>query len=164
MQELYRQVCSGELTQTAKELRSLRCRYAHNNVGFYMIGPLKMEELNLDPFVAVYYEAIYDHEIEQIIAAVEQKVERSKVRGYKTSIYSEMRTSKQGWLHDQHYLENLRQRVEDITKLSTASAEPWQVVNYGMGGHYAPHYDFSMVSTTDNHTICFTYQILLSVS
>ncbi|TMW47303.1 hypothetical protein DOY81_007613, partial [Sarcophaga bullata] len=143
LQELYRQVCNGELTQTAKELRNLRCRYAHNNVGFYMIGPLKMEQLNLDPFVAVYYEAINDHEIEQIIAATEQRVEKSKVGAYKTSIYSELRTSKHAWLWNESYLENLRQRIEDITALSTASEEPLQVVNYGMGGHYAPHYDFA---------------------
>ena len=124
-----------------------------------MIGPLKMEELSLDPFVAVYYEAIYDHEIEQILADTEQNVERSKVGAYKTSIYSEKRTSKHAWLYDQPYLEKLRQRVEDITVLSTASAEPLQVVNYGMGGHYAPHYDFSMVGTSNNHLILLFFYL-----
>lgn len=38
------------------------------------------------------------------------------------------------------------QRIEDMTGLSTSTAEELQVVNYGIGGHYEPHYDFARVS------------------
>ena len=33
-------------------------------------------------------------------------------------------------------------RIEDMTGLSTASAEPFHVLNYGVGGHYDAHVDF----------------------
>lgn len=32
-----------------------------------------------------------------------------------------------------------------MTGLNTETAEELQVVNYGVGGHYDPHYDFARV-------------------
>lgn len=56
------------------------------------------------------------------------------------------------WLWDQTsydgFIPTLSKRIEMITGLSTqyrelfSSAEPFQVVNYGMGGQYEPHVDF----------------------
>lgn len=39
---------------------------------------------------------------------------------------------------------SLDNRVESITGLSTGTAEPYQIVNYGLGGHFMPHYDAFM--------------------
>lgn len=36
------------------------------------------------------------------------------------------------------------QRVADMTGLSMISAEPLQVLNYGVGGHYEPHFDWDL--------------------
>lgn len=55
------------------------------------------------------------------------------------------RISKSAWLRDyEHkYINDIAQRVEDITGLTTNTAEELQVVNYGIGGHYDPHFDFA---------------------
>ncbi len=36
-------------------------------------------------------------------------------------------------------------RVGDITGLDMDTAEDLQVVNYGIGGHYEPHFDYARV-------------------
>lgn len=41
------------------------------------------------------------------------------------------------------YIKTIFQRIEDMTELTTKSAESLQVLNYGIGGHYVPHFDFS---------------------
>ena len=40
----------------------------------------------------------------------------------------------------------MSRRVEDIAGLTVSTAEELQVVNYGIGGHYEPHFDFARVS------------------
>lgn len=37
-------------------------------------------------------------------------------------------------------------RVEHMTSMTVDTAEELQVVNYGIGGHYEPHFDFARVS------------------
>lgn len=57
------------------------------------------------------------------------------------------RISKSAWLKDQEdeIIRNIALRVEDMTGLTTETAEELQVVNYGIGGHYEPHFDFARV-------------------
>ena len=43
------------------------------------------------------------------------------------------------------YVERVDRRIEDVTGLTMETAEQLQVVNYGIGGHYEPHYDFARV-------------------
>ncbi|KNC20777.1 hypothetical protein FF38_00113 [Lucilia cuprina] len=129
---LYNQVCRGELSQTDAEMRNLHCRYVTNNIPYYFIGPFKMEELNHEPFVAFYHQAIYDGEIDQIKKAVGNNVVRSLIG---SNQLSEKRTSKQSWLYwDKHkFLNKIYQRLEDITGLSMSTGEAMQVANYGIG-------------------------------
>lgn len=61
------------------------------------------------------------------------------------------RISKSAWLRDiEHkYIRDIGQRVEDMTGLSVSTAEELQVVNYGIGGHYEPHFDFARKEETN---------------
>lgn len=55
------------------------------------------------------------------------------------------RISKSGWLKDEEHksVRDISRRVEDMTGLTVSTAEELQVVNYGIGGHYEPHFDFA---------------------
>lgn len=45
------------------------------------------------------------------------------------------------YMEKKYSLELLDARIESFTGRYTQSAEPYQVVNYGLGGHYVPHHD-----------------------
>ena len=52
------------------------------------------------------------------------------------------------WLNDgdSQIVKNANRRVEAVTGLQMATAEELQISNYGIGGHYEPHFDFARVS------------------
>ncbi|CAI8053280.1 Prolyl 4-hydroxylase subunit alpha-1, partial [Geodia barretti] len=54
-----------------------------------------------------------------------------------------------GWLSSEDdplgYVDRIDRRIEDFTGLTMSTAEQLQVVNYGIGGQYEPHYDFARV-------------------
>lgn len=60
---------------------------------------------------------------------------------------AQYRISKSAWLKEEEHkhIADVSQRVSDITGLTMATAEELQVVNYGIGGHYEPHFDFARV-------------------
>ncbi|CAF5192580.1 unnamed protein product, partial [Rotaria magnacalcarata] len=49
------------------------------------------------------------------------------------------------WLRneDSPVIARLSRLIEAITNLSMITAEDLQIANYGVGGHYEPHFDFS---------------------
>lgn len=71
------------------------------------------------------------------------------MQNYKTGEleFADYRISKSAWLKEQEdvVVANVAKRVEAMTGLTTETAEELQVVNYGVGGHYDPHYDFARV-------------------
>lgn len=75
------------------------------------------------------------------------------MQNYKTGEleFADYRISKSAWLkeHEDAVVANVAKRVEVMTGLTTETAEELQVVNYGVGGHYDPHYDFARVCTGD---------------
>ena len=42
-------------------------------------------------------------------------------------------------------IENIYQKVADLSGLNMDTSEELQVSNYGIGGHYEPHFDFARV-------------------
>ncbi|XP_055906471.1 prolyl 4-hydroxylase subunit alpha-1-like [Eupeodes corollae] len=142
----YEKVCRGEVKQSPTEERPLRCRNFHRNVPYRLLMPFKMEELNLDPYVVVFHDVIRDAEIEPIKEISKPGMTRSQVRandgdGTTATLY---RTSQNTWLkyHVLPETETLSRRLGDITGLDMDANEELQVANYGIGGHYEPHFDF----------------------
>lgn len=62
----YSSLCRNELQPMPSKLAPLRCRYVTNDVPFLRIGPLKLEEHSLDPYIVSYLDVIYDSEIEYL--------------------------------------------------------------------------------------------------
>eukprot|EP00794_Sanderia_malayensis_P012290 gene12290-13555_t len=73
-----------------------------------------------------------------------QRATVSDTETYKLQVAS-YRISKSGWLSDEDHkiVSAISQRMEAVTGLSTKTAEDLQVANYGIGGHYEAHYDWS---------------------
>lgn len=81
------------------------------------------------------------------------------------------RVSKSAWIQDVEHkcVRDVGQRVNDMTGLDMKSAEHLQVVNYGIGGHYEPHFDFfsseDVVEDRNNNriaTVLFYVRITIS--
>lgn len=72
--KVYEMVCRGEITQHPEELAKLKCRYVDNISPFLKIAPLKLEELNLKPYIVLYHQVMYDNEIEVIKTMAKPKV------------------------------------------------------------------------------------------
>lgn len=144
---------------------------------FSKLARIKIEEVNLNPDIFIYHSVIYDKEIEIIKALAESLVWKYFfVYNYlfnNSNVYNQIQTAQvydefTGLLRssnsrvaksvfisdDKHkYLRDISARIEDMTGIKTKTAEPLQILNYGMGGHYDPHVDFfpSGYDEPDNH-------------
>lgn len=149
--EPYEALCRNEVHPEPAIMAKLHCRYVTNNSPFLKIAPLKLEEAYHRPDIVIYHDVIYNKEIEVIQQLAKPRFERSAVQddtgndtddGTATVAY---RISKSAWLEDEDhkYVADIALRLEDMTGLITSTAEPLQVANYGIGGHYEPHIDFA---------------------
>lgn len=150
----------------------LRCYYVTNNVPYLLLQPVKAEDAYPNPRIVIYHDVLSDNEIETIKRLAQPRVridlrlrspvcqvngptfslqfKRATARNFATGKQdiAEYRISKSSWLrNDEHrYVAGVSRRIEDITGLEMDTAEELQVVNYGIGGHYEPHLDYSTVS------------------
>lgn len=136
--------CRGELKPNEEVLSKLSCSYVENDVAFLKIAPLKQEQISLDPYIVVYHDVAYDSEIEVLKRMAKPRFKRATVQNHKTGELevAHYRISKSAWLKDEEHevVATIVQRVKDMTGLTMDTAEELQVVNYGIGGHYEPHY------------------------
>ncbi|KAI4458952.1 prolyl 4-hydroxylase alpha subunit [Holotrichia oblita] len=144
----------GEIRPSDEILAELKCRYMHNGNPFLKIAPFKVEEAYLDPQILIFHDVMADHEIATIKALARPHFQRATVQNFTTgtSKTANYRISKTAWLiktiHE--HIKDVVQRVGDMTGLTMKSAEDLQVVNYGIGGHYEPHYDFAKKEETNS--------------
>ncbi|XP_058444730.1 prolyl 4-hydroxylase subunit alpha-1-like [Malaya genurostris] len=145
--KLYEQLCRGEANRSVADTSRLTCRYVTNKSAFLRIAPLKLEEAHLKPYIVIYHDVMSDKEIDVMKRLAKPRFRRATVQNYKTGELevANYRISKSAWLKDEEhpYVKTIGQRVEDMTDLAMSTAEELQVVNYGIGGHYEPHFDFA---------------------
>ncbi|XP_005105812.2 prolyl 4-hydroxylase subunit alpha-1 [Aplysia californica] len=132
----------------------LSCSYAKGLSG---LAVWKQEVLSRDPYIAVFYDVITKREATSIMNTGAKILEGSGVMGKNKTSLLHHRLSASSWLWDNHTdtTLNLSRRVEEITSLRTefrdhgTLAEPFQIVNYGLGGHYFPHMDYHLQHVID---------------
>lgn len=139
--DIYKRVCRDEIVPSPSQQKDLRCRYKTGPASYLRLMTYKMEELSLEPYAVVFYDAISDREIDQIKSYAQLNIQVSLTIGHEGLV--DHRISKTTWMpyNDFDFLKPVSERIVDLTGLSMVNAEHLQVVNYGMGGHYEPHTD-----------------------
>ncbi|XP_026481964.1 prolyl 4-hydroxylase subunit alpha-1-like [Ctenocephalides felis] len=145
--ELYEKLCRGELGLGPREQASLKCHLVTNDNPYLLIGPFKVEEVHRFPRILIFHDIIYDTEIATIKRMAQPRFKRATVQNYKTGELetANYRISKSAWLksEEHRHVYAVAERVRMMTGLEVDTAEELQVVNYGIGGHYEPHFDFA---------------------
>ncbi|KAJ6630486.1 Prolyl 4-hydroxylase subunit alpha-2 [Pseudolycoriella hygida] len=142
----YEMLCRKEISMSPAVASKLKCKYVTNRSPFLKIAPLKLEEANLEPYIVVYHDVMFDSEIDFIKELAKPRFKRATVGNNKhgLGVVADYRISKSAWLEDKEHkiLQQISRRVEDMTGLISEKSEKLQVVNYGIGGYYVPHLDF----------------------
>ncbi|NWV06141.1 P4HA3 hydroxylase, partial [Ptilonorhynchus violaceus] len=128
-----------------ERLLRLSCSYETNSSPYLLLQPAKKEMVWIRPYVALYHDFISDAEAETIKELAGPWLQRSVVASGEKQQKAEYRISKSAWLKDTAHpvVRALDQRIAAVTGLDLRPpyAEYLQVVNYGLGGHYEPHFD-----------------------
>ncbi|NWT61022.1 P4HA3 hydroxylase, partial [Erythrocercus mccallii] len=133
------------LQPAPEQLPHLSCSYETNSSPYLLLQPAKKEMVRIQPYVALYHDFITDAEAETIKGLAGPWLQRSVVASGEKQQKAEYRISKSAWLKDtaDPVVRALDGRIAAVTGLDLRPpyAEYLQVVNYGLGGHYEPHFD-----------------------
>uniref|UniRef100_A0AAR5PQR8 procollagen-proline 4-dioxygenase n=2 Tax=Dendroctonus ponderosae TaxID=77166 RepID=A0AAR5PQR8_DENPD len=151
--DLYEALCRGEVSTPVEVQAKLKCRYLSRDNPFLKLAPFKVEEAHLEPDLFIFHDVMSDKEIETIKRLAQPRFRRATVQNSQTGALetAQYRISKSAWLKNEEHkhIADVARRVEDMTGLSMETAEELQVVNYGIGGHYEPHFDFARKEETN---------------
>ncbi|XP_071543511.1 prolyl 4-hydroxylase subunit alpha-3-like isoform X2 [Panulirus ornatus] len=145
--EQYVRLCRGEDIRTANITSRLYCRYVSNNSPLYVIGPLRMEVHSLRPYVVSVAGVVSRGEAREVREVATTYLDHSSTVKYNgDQEIGHLRTSSTAWLweHDSHHLPHLTYRIQQLLGVNAEQhygSEAYQVVNYGVGGHYSVHHD-----------------------
>ncbi|XP_070607612.1 LOW QUALITY PROTEIN: prolyl 4-hydroxylase subunit alpha-3 [Erythrolamprus reginae] len=141
--DAYEQLCQRLGSQPAHP--RLSCSYETNRNPWLTLQPLKKEVLHPQPELALYHDFVTPFEAEKIKALAAPGLQRSVVASGEKQERVDYRISQSAWLKDNldPVIRSLGRRAAALTGLNirTPYAEYLQVVNYGLGGHYEPHFD-----------------------
>ncbi|TDG38115.1 hypothetical protein AWZ03_015463, partial [Drosophila navojoa] len=106
-----------------------------------------MEEVSLDPYIVMYHNAISDSEIEDMKQqATEFANGLSSSLELNATIKPEIVARMQLVENMSPVMDRINVRITDITGFEVDEFKPVQVANYGIGGYFMPHFDYT---TTD---------------
>lgn len=136
----YGRGCRGEFVG----ISNLYCVYKFGTSPFLLLAPIKMEIRLLNPFIIVFHDVLSPREIDELQKLARPLLERTTVVKFKKYEKDSRRTSKGTWIERDHnnLTKRIERRITDMVELDLRYSEPFQVMNYGLGGHYAAHEDF----------------------
>ncbi|XP_052858383.1 prolyl 4-hydroxylase subunit alpha-2 isoform X2 [Drosophila gunungcola] len=112
---------------------SLRCRYFSEGSPFLRLAPMKLEQLNLEPFIGLYHEVVSREEQQDLMYLTRSRLEHRQVD--RSSAEAEVAANASD------HVKRLHRRIEDMTGLDLKDSEPLTVFNYGIGGQQFIHMD-----------------------
>ncbi|XP_040902432.1 prolyl 4-hydroxylase subunit alpha-3 [Toxotes jaculatrix] len=144
--DTYERLCQTQGSQPMHfENPRLFCDYFTNDNPGLLLLPVRREVLSLQPYVVLYHNFITDTEAEDIKSLAQPGLSRSVVAAGEKQATADYRISKSAWLKGSAHsiVGKLDQRISMVTGLNVNHpyGEYLQVVNYGIGGHYEPHFD-----------------------
>ncbi|KAG9348503.1 hypothetical protein JZ751_002239 [Albula glossodonta] len=142
----YEWLCQTQGSQPKHyENQRLFCDYFSNGSPSLLLRPMRREVMSLQPYVVLYHSFVTSGEAESIRDLAQPWLKRSVVASGEKQATAEYRISKSAWLKETAHpvVEKVDQRITALTGLNLQQpyAEYLQVVNYGIGGHYEPHFD-----------------------
>ena len=159
LSEKYEDLCRHYPKLPENEEKKLKYFYWTNNQHPSLVmSPVKLEILYSSPQIVRFYDVVTDVEIDHLIQVAKPKLFRSGVGGSP----SLNRTSQNAFVEDDEVADRITNRIEHITGLNMVAAEPLQVSNYGLGGHYVEHSDVLPPKNLTNGNRLATFLIYLT--
>lgn len=143
---IYEALCRDEVPVSPKQTSKLYCYYKMDRP-YLRLAPFKIEIVRFNPLAVLFRNVLNDEEIERIKELAKPKLARATVQNSQTGKLetASYRISKSAWLKgtDDEIVDRVNKRLNLMTNLEMETAEELQVANYGIGGHYDPHFDFA---------------------
>jgi len=140
----YESLCNNQEKMDPEVEKKLFCRYEAPSP-LFILQPVKTEQALLHPEIKIFHDFLSDYEIVYLENLAKNKLKRATVHHPVTGvlIYSDYRISKSCWIREDEdvVVSKLYRRVQHLTGLDMMFSEPLQINNYGIGGHYEPHFD-----------------------
>ncbi|CAD5218227.1 unnamed protein product [Bursaphelenchus okinawaensis] len=144
--EVTEKLCRGEFIPDPVMASKVYCYYKKDRP-FLKLAPFKVEIVRLNPLAVLFHEVLSDYEISVIKELATPRLRRATVQNAKTGELetANYRISKSAWLKDHEHpvVHRVNQRIDLMTNLNQETSEDLQIANYGIGGHYDPHFDFA---------------------
>ncbi|KRY72314.1 Prolyl 4-hydroxylase subunit alpha-2, partial [Trichinella pseudospiralis] len=150
--DVYEALCRSEYPIPDKDRAKLYCYYKRNRP-FLKLAPIKVEVMHWKPKIVYFRGVISDEEIAVIKQLASPLLKRATVHNADTGQLetASYRISKSAWLKDTEHevVKRISDRIDMMTDLTMETAELLQIANYGIGGHYDPHFDMSTRGESD---------------
>jgi prolyl 4-hydroxylase len=149
--DIYESLCRGEKHMSKKDSSKLYCYYKRDKP-FLRLAPIKAEIVHWKPKMILFRQVVSDEEIEIIKEMATPRLKRATVKDrHGTLVTVQYRIAKSAWLkpEESSVIARISKRQDDMTDLNMDTAEDLQIANYGLGGHYDPHYDFARKDETN---------------